>query len=103
GGYHRAAGERHPEGAAAEERDGPLAGHSRRGRPLGAGESGSPSVGPAAMEAFLQYLTLPFLLAGLWLTLRIFVASTVGELTIAMCNYFLSVDSYQLIYAVSLG
>jgi hypothetical protein len=30
------------------------------------------------MEAFLQYLTFPFLLEGMWLTLRIFAASMVG-------------------------
>src|SRR4026207_1071250 len=32
------------------------------------------------MEAFLQYLTFPFLLEGMWLTLRIFAASLVGGL-----------------------
>src|SRR6266700_3080391 len=101
GGYHRAAGQRHPEGAAAEERDGPLAGHSRRGRPLGAGESGSPSVGPSAMEAFLQYLTLPFLLEGLWLTLRIFVASMVGGLTIGLLIALMRLSPYRLFSALA--
>src|SRR4026208_2317076 len=36
------------------------------------------------MEAFLQYLTFPFLLEGMWLTLRIFAASMVGGLALGL-------------------
>src|SRR4029453_10961794 len=44
----------------------------------GSGAAGGACASRAPMEAFLQYLTFPFLLEGMWLTLRIFAASMVG-------------------------
>jgi len=53
------------------------------------------------MEAFLQYLTLPFLLEGLWLTLRIFVASMVGGLTIGLLIALMRLSPYRLFSALA--
>jgi len=53
------------------------------------------------MEAFFQYLTLPFLLEGLWLTLRIFVASMVGGLTIGLLIALMRLSPYRLFSALA--
>src|SRR6267142_1286442 len=53
------------------------------------------------MEAFLQYLTLPFLLEGLWLTLRLFVASMVGGLTLGLLIALMRLSPYRLFSALA--
>jgi len=55
------------------------------------------------MEAFLQYLTLPFLLEGLGLTLQIFVASMVGGLTLGLLIALMRLSPYRLVSAFAWG
>jgi polar amino acid transport system permease protein len=49
------------------------------------------------MEAFLQYLTFPFLLEGMWLTLRIFLASMVGGLALGLVIALMRLSPYRLL------
>src|SRR5512144_401330 len=49
------------------------------------------------MEAFLQYLTFPFLLEGMWLTLRIFLASMVGGLALGLVIALKRLSPYRLL------
>jgi polar amino acid transport system permease protein len=49
------------------------------------------------MEAFLQYLTFPFLLEGMWLTLRIFLASMAGGLTLGLLVALMRLSPYRLL------
>ena len=49
------------------------------------------------MEAFLQYLTFPFLLEGLWLTLRIFLASMAGGLALGLLVALMRLSPYRLL------
>ncbi|HKA62063.1 MAG TPA: amino acid ABC transporter permease/ATP-binding protein [Methylomirabilota bacterium] len=49
------------------------------------------------MEAFLQYLTFPFLLEGMWLTLRIFAASMVGGLALGLLIALMRLSPYRLL------
>src|SRR5262245_1068045 len=49
------------------------------------------------MEAFLQYLTFPFLLEGMWLTLRIFVASMAGGLVLGLLIALMRLSPYRLL------
>jgi polar amino acid transport system ATP-binding protein/polar amino acid transport system permease protein len=49
------------------------------------------------MEAFLQYLTFPFLLEGMWLTLRIFLASMVGGLTLGLLIALMRLSPYRVL------
>src|SRR4026207_231967 len=48
------------------------------------------------MEAFLQYLTFPFLLEGMWLTLRIFAASMVGGLALGLLIALMRLSPYRV-------
>jgi len=47
------------------------------------------------MEAFRHYLTLPFLLEGMWLTLRIFVAAMAGGLVLGLLVALMRLSSYR--------
>ena len=47
------------------------------------------------MEGFLHYLTLPFLLEGLWLTLRIFLASMAGGLVLGLVVALMRLSPYR--------
>jgi polar amino acid transport system permease protein len=49
------------------------------------------------MEAFLQYLTFPFLLEGMWLTLRIFLASMAGGLALGLVIALMRLSPYRLL------
>jgi len=49
------------------------------------------------MEAFLQYLTFPFLLEGMWLTLRIFVASMAGGLVLGLLVALMRLSPYRAV------
>jgi polar amino acid transport system permease protein len=49
------------------------------------------------MEAFLQYLTFPFLLEGMWLTLRIFLASMAGGLALGLVIALMRLSPYRLV------
>ena len=49
------------------------------------------------MEAFLHYLTLPFLLEGMWLTLRIFVAAMAGGLVLGLLVALMRLSSYRVL------
>jgi polar amino acid transport system ATP-binding protein/polar amino acid transport system permease protein len=49
------------------------------------------------MEAFLQYLTFPFLLEGMWLTLRIFAASMVGGLALGLLIALMRLSPYRVL------
>lgn len=49
------------------------------------------------MEAFLQYLTFPFLLEGMWLTLRIFLASMAGGLALGLLIALMRLSPYRLL------
>src|SRR5215813_573929 len=49
------------------------------------------------MEAFLQYLTFPFLLEGMWLTLRIFVASMAGGLVLGLLVALMRLSSFRVL------
>ncbi|MGH7368501.1 MAG: amino acid ABC transporter permease, partial [Candidatus Rokuibacteriota bacterium] len=51
------------------------------------------------MEAFLHYLTLPFLLEGMWLTLRIFAASMVGGLALGLLIALMRLSPYRALSA----
>jgi len=53
------------------------------------------------MEAFLQYLTFPFLLEGMWLTLRIFVASMVGGLALGLLIALMRLSPYRALSALA--
>src|SRR5215468_1944774 len=53
------------------------------------------------MEVFLQYLTLPFLLEGFWLTLRIFVASMVGGLALGLLIALMRLSPYRALSALA--
>jgi polar amino acid transport system permease protein len=53
------------------------------------------------MEAFLQYLTFPFLLEGMWLTLRIFLASMVGGLTLGLLIALMRLSPYWPLSALA--
>jgi polar amino acid transport system permease protein len=53
------------------------------------------------MEAFLQYLTFPFLLEGLGLTLRIFVASMAGGLALGLLIALMRLSPYRLLSALA--
>ncbi|HET9923179.1 MAG TPA: amino acid ABC transporter permease, partial [Methylomirabilota bacterium] len=53
------------------------------------------------MEAFLQYLTFPFLLEGLWLTLRIFLASMAGGLTLGLLIALMRLSPYRVLSALA--
>jgi polar amino acid transport system ATP-binding protein/polar amino acid transport system permease protein len=53
------------------------------------------------MEAFLQYLTFPFLLEGLWLTLRIFLASMAGGLTLGLLIALMRLSPYRVFSALA--
>src|SRR5258705_311009 len=48
------------------------------------------------MGAFLQYLTFPFLLEGMWLTLRIFLASMAGGLALGLLIALMRLSPYRL-------
>ena len=54
------------------------------------------------MEAFLQYLTFPFLLEGMWLTLRIFAASMVGGLALGLLIALMRLSPYRLLSGLPL-
>src|SRR6266702_8888587 len=47
------------------------------------------------MADFVQYLTLPFLVEGLWLTLRVFAASMVGGLALGLLVALMRLSSYR--------
>src|SRR5215475_5967953 len=49
------------------------------------------------MEAFLYYLTFPFLLEGMWLTLRIFVAAMAGGLVLGLGIALMRLSSYRVL------
>src|SRR5690242_12136427 len=49
------------------------------------------------MEAFLQYLTFSFLLEGMWLTLRIFLASMAGGLALGLVIALMRLSPYRLL------
>src|SRR5258705_10562331 len=49
------------------------------------------------MGAFLQYLTFPFLLEGMWLTLRIFLASMAGGLALGLLIALMRLAPYRLL------
>ena len=49
------------------------------------------------MEAFLQYLTFPFLLEGMWLTLRIFLASMAGGLALGLVVALMRLSPFRLL------
>jgi polar amino acid transport system permease protein len=49
------------------------------------------------VEAFLQYLTFPFLLEGMWLTLRIFLASMAGGLALGLVIALMRLSPYRLL------
>jgi len=49
------------------------------------------------MGAFLQYLTFPFLLEGMWLTLRIFLASMAGGLALGLLIALMRLSPYRLL------
>ena len=49
------------------------------------------------MEAFRHYLTLPFLLEGMWLTLRIFVAAMAGGLVLGLLVALMRLSSYRVL------
>jgi polar amino acid transport system permease protein len=49
------------------------------------------------MEAFLHYLTLPFLLEGMGLTLRIFVAAMAGGLVLGLLVALMRLSSYRVL------
>jgi polar amino acid transport system permease protein len=49
------------------------------------------------MEAFLQYLTFPFLLEGMWLTLRIFLASMAGGLALGLVIALMRLSPFRLL------
>ena len=53
------------------------------------------------MEAFLHYLTFPFLLEGLWLTLRIFVAAMAGGLVLGLGIALMRLSSYRVLSAAA--
>jgi polar amino acid transport system ATP-binding protein/polar amino acid transport system permease protein len=53
------------------------------------------------MEAFLQYLTLPFLLEGMWLTLRIFLASMMGGLMLGLLIALMRLSTYWPLSALA--
>ncbi|HYB41055.1 MAG TPA: amino acid ABC transporter permease/ATP-binding protein [Candidatus Methylomirabilis sp.] len=53
------------------------------------------------MEAFLHYLTFPFLLEGMWLTLRIFVASMVGGLALGLVIALMRLSPYRALSAAA--
>ena len=47
------------------------------------------------MADFVQYLTLPFLVEGLWLTLRVFAASMVGGLVLGLLVALMRLSPYR--------
>ena len=49
------------------------------------------------MEAFRHYLTLPFLLEGMALTLRIFVAAMAGGLVLGLVVALMRLSSYRVL------
>jgi polar amino acid transport system permease protein len=49
------------------------------------------------MEAFRHYLTLPFLLEGMWLTLRIFVAAMAGGLLLGLLVALMRLSAYRVL------
>src|SRR5262249_17434088 len=51
------------------------------------------------MADFVQYLTLPFLLEGLWLTLRVFVASMIGGLVLGLLVALMRLAPYRVLSA----
>src|SRR5437899_4046971 len=72
------------EGAAKEKRDGSRPCHSG-GDPQAVDRLGD----------FVQYLTLPFLVEGLWLTLRVFAASMVGGLVLGLLVALMRLSPYR--------
>src|SRR5215468_1444016 len=55
------------------------------------------------MEAFLQYLTFPFLLEGMWLTLRIFLVSMAGGLALGLLVALMRLSPYRLVSTLAWG
>src|SRR6202048_3396135 len=49
------------------------------------------------MEAVLQYVTFPFLLEGMWLTLRIFLASMAGGLALGLLIALMRLSPYRVL------
>src|SRR6059036_776950 len=49
------------------------------------------------MADFFQYLTLPFLVEGLWLTLRVFAASMVGGLVLGLLVALMRLSPYRVL------
>ncbi len=50
------------------------------------------------MEDFFKYLTLPFLLEGLWLTLQVFVASMAGGLVLGLLVALMRLSPYRVLW-----
>jgi polar amino acid transport system permease protein len=49
------------------------------------------------MDAFFHYLTFPFLLEGMWLTLRIFAASMIGGLALGLGIALMRLSPYRVL------
>src|SRR5262245_44256080 len=53
------------------------------------------------MDAFFHYLTFPFLLEGMWLTLRIFAASMAGGLVLGLGIALMLLSPYRVLSAAA--